>query len=640
MPRIRGIFAAAAVTLLFVFLGHSLAWGGGLEDKVQEFSLDNGMKFLVIPRKEAPVVFCAIVFDVGSANERPNITGISHLLEHMMFKGTRMLGTTNYQEEIPYIEKTDSLGERTIELRKEMGEWRFQIFEDFSRDIVEGFTVEETNSVGTEKYRQSSLVVEKIRAMETLPDSLTEVNYLLEEDGVDYLDMYLDYKTAWSEVRRLTAQQREKYIVNNELWELYQNNGANFLNAGTSYDFTVYFVYLPANRLKLWAVAESDRMDAPVFREFWVERDVVMEERRLGENDPDDVLNESFYAAAFKACPYQWPVVGWMSDLRTTDREELADYHRLYYAPNNATAVLVGDVDSLEARRMAEKYFEPIPAQPSPPDVETREPEQQGERRITIEHSANPKLMIGYHKPNYPDPEDLAFNVMIAVLGQGKTSRLYKSIYEEQELTASPPRVYAGPSNRYDNLLVISAEPRHPHTLEEVEEAIYTELEKIKSEPVTDREIQRVKNQMEADYVRRLGSNLGLAFTALMGELYYGDYMEIIRMQEKMKKVTPEDIQEVAGKYLIEKNRTVAHRVQIEEEEKEQGGQEQNIMARRQQQLMQYIQSLPEQERNEIIKKFRSMRSQEEMMEFGRELYERAVREGFIKEDEKEEGEK
>ncbi|MBD3178853.1 MAG: hypothetical protein GF417_04215, partial [Candidatus Latescibacteria bacterium] len=578
MRGTRRMFTVAAFTMLLVLLGQPLAWGVGLEDKVNEFTLDNGMKFLVIERREAPVVFSAIVFDVGSANERPNITGISHLLEHMMFKGTRMLGTENYEEEIPYIQRTDSLGEATIALRKEIGEWRFELFEDFSRDIVEKFTIEETNSVGTEKYRQSSLVVEKIRKMESLPDSLSGIRYLLEEDGVDYLAKYLEYKEAWGEVRRLIAQQREKYIVNNELWELYQNNGANFLNAGTSYDFTVYFVYLPANRLKLWMVAESDRMDSPVFREFWVERDVVMEERRLGENDPDDVLNESFYAAAFKACPYQWPVVGWMSDLRTIDRKELADYHRIYYAPNNATAVLVGDVDVAEVRKMARKYFEPIPAQPAPPDVETREPEQQGERRITIEHSANPKLMIGYHKPNYPDPEDLAFNVMISVLGQGKTSRLYKSIYEEQELTASPPAVYAGPSNRYDNLLVITAEPRHPHTLEEVEEAVYKELEKLKKEPVSEREIEKVKNQMEADYVRRLGSNLGLAFTALMGELYYGDYMEIIRMQEKIKKVTPEDIRVAAEEYLTSKNRVVAHRIQVEEEAEEKGSSQQDLM--------------------------------------------------------------
>jgi len=530
----RNILFKALIFVAAVSMLADCAWAEGLEDKVEQFQLDNGMKFLVVQRREAPVTFGAIVFDVGSANEWPNVTGISHLLEHMMFKGTRMMGTKDYQAEKPYIQKTDSLGERTIELRKEIGEWRFRIFKDFSRDVISGFTKEEKEAIGTDKDKENYLVVEKIQAMEELPDSLVKMKYLLKDDGVDYLEKYLSYLTDWARVLELTAEQRKKFVVNNELWETYQNNGARFLNAGTSYDFTVYFAYLPANRLELWMVMESDRMDAPVFREFWVERDVVMEERRLGENDPDDLLDESFYSAAFKACPYKWPVVGWMSDLRTIDRKELSEYHRIHYAPNNATAVLVGDVDFEQAKKMAEKYFGPISAQPPAPPVETREPEQHGERRIVVEHEANPKLMIGYHKPNYPNPEALAFQVMIEILGAGRTSRMYRSIFEEQELTAGPPRVYSGPGERYDNLLVVSAEPRHPNTLEDVEKAVYREMEKLKKEPVTERELQRVKNQVDAQMVRQLGSNLGIAFQVLMGEIFYGDYTEMFQMVEKL----------------------------------------------------------------------------------------------------------
>ena len=620
------LFLAAAVFM------QPLAEGSKLEEKVEKFELENGMKFLVVQRNEAPVMFGAIVMDVGSANERTNITGISHLLEHMMFKGTKMLGTKNYEAEIPYIEKTDFLGERSIKLRKEMGEWRFEIFEDFSKDVISGFSVEETSEMGTDKSSQNILLVKKIRAMETLPDSIIEKNYLLEDDGTDYLEMYLEYRTAWAGVYSLLTEQRKKYIVNNELWELYQNNGARFLNAGTSYDFTLYFAYLPANRLELWMVAESDRMDSPVFREFWTERDVVMEERRLGENDPDDVLTESFYAAAFKACPYKWPIVGWMSDIRTIDRRELAQYHEMYYSPNNATAVIVGDIEVEQVKKMAVKYFEPIPAQSPVAPIETREPEQQGEIRIEIEHSANPKLMIGYHKPNYPDPEGLAFSIMIDILGAGRTSRLYKSIYEEQELTAGPPRIYTGPSERYDNLLVISAEPRHPHTLKEVEEAIYVELEKIKEELVTEREIERIKNSINANMVRSIGSNLGIAFQLLMGEIYYGDYTEMFRMIDKTKMVTAEEIRAAAKKYLTKKNRVVAHRVQVKEEGEESGDAEQNLMKKYQQDVMRFIKSLPKQEQMEIGKKYESMRSEKEMMEFGKELFERAKAAGYIKE--------
>ncbi len=621
------IFAAAALMLA------AGAGGEGLEEKVDKFQLDNGMKFLVVERHEAPVTFGAIIFDVGSANEWPNVTGISHLLEHMMFKGTKMLGTEDYQAEIPYIQKTDSLGERTIRLRKEIGEWRFDIFEDFSRDVISGFSKEEKEAIGTDKDKENYLVAEKIRAMRELPDSLVNKSYLLNDDGVDYLEKYLRYLTDWARVLELTAEQRKKYVINNELWETYQNNGARFLNAGTSYDFTVYFAYLPANRLELWMVMESDRMDSPVFREFWVERDVVMEERRLGENDPDDLLDESFYSAAFKACPYKWPVVGWMSDLRTIDRKELADYHRIHYAPNNATAVLVGDVDFERAREMAERYFGPIPSQPPAPPVETREPEQRGERRVEVEHEANPKLMIGYHKPNYPDPEALAFQVMIDILGAGRTSRMYKSIYEEQGLTAAPPRVYSGPGERYDNLLVVSVEPRHPHTLEEVEAAVYQEMEKLKKEPVTGRELQRVKNQLDAQMVRQMGSNLGIAFQVLMGEIFYGDYTEMFEMVDKLKEVTPEDIRLVAEKYLNRENRIVGHRVQVkkeEEKEEKDEGEPERLMQKYQRDIMAFVRSLPAEEQKMIMQKFQSMRSKEEMMEFGRELFERARAEGFI----------
>jgi len=628
----RKLFFIAVFLAVAVFM-QSPASGARLEEKVKEFELDNGMKFLVVNRDEAPVMFGAIVMDVGSANEWPNVTGISHLLEHMMFKGTKMMGTENYEAEIPYIEKTDSLGERSIKLRKEIGEWRFKIFEDFSKDIVSGFSVEEAGEAGTDKSSQNSLVVKKIKAMKTLPDSIAERDYLLEDDGTDYLGIYLEYKTAWAELYRLLEEQREKYIVNNELWETYQNNGVRFLNAGTSYDFTVYFAYLPANRLELWMTAESDRMDEPVFREFWTERDVVMEERRLGENDPDDVMRESFYAAAFKACPYKWPVVGWMSDLRTIDRKELAEYHKKYYSPNNATAVIVGDVDLKQVKKMAVKYFEPIPAQPPVPPIETREPEQQGEVRIEIEHSANPKLMIGYHKPNYPDPRGLAFQVMADILGAGKTSRLYKSVYEEQELTADAPRVYIGPSERYDNMLVISAAPRHPHTLEEVEEAIYAELDKLKEELVTERELQRVKNKTNASMVRSMGSNLGIGFQLLTGEIYYGDYTGMFEMIEKLKKVGAEEIRAAAGEFLKKKNRVVARRVQVKEDEDKSGDEEMSPMKKYQKDVMRYIKSLPRQEQMEIGKKFQSMRSRKEMMEFGKELFERAKAAGYIKEE-------
>ncbi|MBN2431758.1 MAG: insulinase family protein [Acidobacteria bacterium] len=630
-PRVRRGLVIALAFLLLAGLGLAQS----LEDKVREFDLDNGMKFLVVERHEAPVVLGAIVFNVGSANEWPNVTGISHLLEHMMFKGTKMVGTTDYEKEIPYIRKTDELGEQTILLRKEIGEWRFVRFQDFGKEVITGFTDEEKERIGTSRYEQNRLLAEKVRAMDPLPESLTAVPFLVEDEGVNYLEKYLAYEVAWGEIARILDEQRE-YMVKDELWETYMNNGSRFLNAGTSTDFTMYFAYIPANRLELWMVLESDRMDTPIFREFWSERDVVMEERRLGENDPDDVLSEAFHSVAFTASPYNWPVVGWMSDLQTIDRQELADYHRTYYAPNNATAVVVGDIDADQVRQMAEKYFGPIPAQAPPPPVETREPDQRGERRVTVEHTANPKLMMGFHKPTFPHPDNLVFQVMQSLLTGGRTSRLYTSIFEEQQLTAEAPRVYAGPGQRYDNLLMIEAEPRHPHTLEEVEKAILAEMDKLKTEQVTDRELQRIKNQIDAQRIRQMGSNIGIAFQLAIGQLYLGDYRAMFRMSDQLKKVKAEDIQRVASQYLIPQNRTVGYRIKIEEKTGAEGPTEEQKAMR--EAMMKYIQTLSPEEQMAIFQKFQQAGKDPAAREaFIKELVERARAAGFIKSEEKKE---
>ncbi len=589
-----------------------------LEEKIKEFELRNGMTWVVVERSAAPVVFCAIAYDAGAANEWPNITGISHMLEHMMFKGTEMMGTKNYKKELPYLRETDELGGRTIRLRKEMGEWRFERFSELAKQVLNAFTEEEKTAIGANKPEQQKLLVAKIRAMKPLPDSVASVPYLVEDGGVDYLEKYLEYETAWGDISRLLDEQRQ-YLVKDELWGQFMNNGSRFLNAFTSNDFTVYIEYLPANRLELFMNLESDRMESPVFREFWSERDVIMEERRLGENDPDNELGEAFYAAAFTAHPYRWPVVGWMSDLRTIDREELIRYHDLYYTPNNAIAIVVGDVTVGEVKKLAEKYFGSIPRGAEPPRVETIEPEQKGERRIVLEHTANPKLMIGYHKPIYPDPDAAAFDVIENVLANGRTSRFYQTVFEKQQLLAEEPNVYDGPGSRYDNLMVIEALPRNPHTLEEVEAALLAEIERLKSEPVTARELERVKNQIDAALIRQLGSNLGIAFTAGFGRLFYGDYRANFRILERAKQVTAEDVMRVAREYLTAKNRTVAYRVQVEQREGA-GGEEQID----EKALMQYIQTLPQEEQVAIFQKFQSLKTDAERKELGKELWERA----------------
>ena len=217
--------------------------------------------------------------------------------------------------------------------------------------------------MGADKYEQSLLLAEKIRGLAGSPTPSPPFRTSSQDQGKKYLDLFLEHELAWGKIAKLLDEER-KYIKKNELWETYMNNGTRFLNAFTSNDATCYFAYLPSNRIELFMDMESDRMESPIFREFWTERDVIMEERRLGENDPDESLGEAFYAVAFAASPYKWPVVGWMSDLQSIDRQAIEDYHRLHYSPNNAVAIIAGDVTVDQVRKLAEKYFGPIPPQP------------------------------------------------------------------------------------------------------------------------------------------------------------------------------------------------------------------------------------------------------------------------------------
>jgi predicted Zn-dependent peptidase len=363
---------------------------------------------------------------------------------------------------------------------------------------------------------------------------------------------------------------------------------------------------------------ESDRMRDPVFREFYSERNVVAEERRLGENDPEDQVYDALMRTAFQASPYGRSVIGWMSDIQSITRQELADYQRLFYAPNNAVVFLVGDVDPAAVEKMASRYFGRIPAQPTPPPMETVEPEQMGERRVTIEFPSNPEVMIGYHVPTKPHPDAYALDVLQAVLGEGRTSRFYKSIYEEQGLTSESPWVSREPGMKLDNLFTIQAAPKHPHTTDEVEAAIYAEIERIQQEPPTEREIQRVRNRTDANMVRSLGSNFGLAFSLGMSVMFRDDWRAYLEDIEKVKMVEPEDVSRVAAQYLIPRNRSVVTLVKVEETESE-GDVPEGIDMKA---LMQYVRSLPQEEQMELYQRFQAMNEQERM-ELGRQLMER-----------------
>ena len=578
----------------------SAATAGTLEDKVTEFELDNGMKFIVIERHEAPVAFCAVGFKVGAIYERPGITGISHLLEHMLFKGTETLGTKDYEAEKKFLDREDELAEQIRELMLEIEPWRLEYFDEYVKELTSSFSEEDRETMGSDRALELELLVEQMEEVGPA-DDMRSLYGLLEEGETDYFDLYLTLKRTEMGLYDTQAEHRE-LIISNELWETYVNNGSRMLNAGTSNDGTFYFAYLPANRLELFMLMESDRMANPVFREFYTERDVVMEEMRMSLNDPEDVLEDSFLSTAYTASMYGVPVLGWASDVTMITRTDLQEYFDRNYAPNNAVGFFAGDVDPDEVRRFAKKYFGAIPRGEDLPALTTREPKQQGERRVVVKQDAKPTVMIGYHIPASPHPDSYALSALQSILSGGRTSRFYKGIFEEQGLTREAPDAWMGPGERLDPLFIVSADPKHPHTLEEVEAAILLELERVKTEPVSMRELERVWNQDEASLVRALGSNIGLAFRVGMYEAMRGDWRALLTDMERMKQVTPEDIMRVAEKYLTEENRTVAWLVETESEGGDEGEEEPDFRA-----IMMWVQTLPEEEQRELMGKFMTL---------------------------------
>jgi predicted Zn-dependent peptidase len=347
-------------------------------------------------------------------------------------------------------------------------------------------------------------------------------------------------------------------VVSNEFDRILTRAGAQGLNATTNNESTIYFVELPANRAELWFAMEGDRMANPVFREFYTERDVVAEERRARvETSPGGLLYEAHMAAAYALHPYGVPVVGYMTDLEALSRRDVAEYFRRFYGPNNAVVAIVGDVDPDRVLNWAEDYLGPVPRGDEPQPVLAVEPPQRGERRVEVLWDAEPALRIGWHIPALRHDDSPALAMLSAVLTGGRTARLHRRLVLDDRLAAG---VYAslGPGSRFPQLFQLDAIPLSPHTTAEVEAAIYDEIARIAADGPTEAELQRVRNQVAAGNVRRIESNLGLAFQLAESATAYGDWRAIFRLSERLRLVTTDDVRRVAALYLTKDNRTVA----------------------------------------------------------------------------------
>ncbi len=424
--------------LLLVFLSAFCRLDAQVKaDDVRSFTLKNGMKVLVLEDHSIPNANMYLFYKVGSRNEHPGITGLSHFFEHMMFNGAKKYGPKMF--------------DRTMEF----------------------------------------------------------------------------------------------------------NGGSN--NAYTTEDVTVYTDWFPSSALEVIFDLEADRIQNLSIDSQMVssERGVVLSERSTGlENSPWRLLLQSVQATAFQEGPYHWPVIGYEEDIKNWTKEDLEYYFRTYYAPNNSVVVISGNVNAAEVKRLAEKYFEPIPAQPPAKPVHLTEPPQQGERRIVVKKQVrNPYLSIAWHVPETKHPDFYALDILSSVLSSGKSSRLYASLIDDTQLATS---IFASFQTTFDpGLFSINAVTNKGIQPEALEQAIYTEIEKIQNEGITEKELQKVKNQKLVEFYDQVETINGKSNNLGTYEVFFGDYKKMFDAPAAYNKVTIDDIKRVAGEYMKKSNRTV-----------------------------------------------------------------------------------
>ena len=412
---------------------------------VVEKQLSNGMRLLLVERHDEPTVAGGWVAHVGSSNERPGMTGIAHLFEHMMFKGTQTIGTKDYSKDLDIISEQEKV-------RDQMREEERKMRAEYRRGDIDDILKPENQ---TERYRQ--------------------------------LNKQFD---------QLIKDQRE-ILVKNEFDRIYSSQGGSGMNAFTTEDMTAYFVNIPANKLELWMWMESERLFHPVFREFYAERDVVFEERRMRtDSTPLGKFAEQLNAMFWESCTYSWPVVGWPSDIPAISKAQADDFYATYYAPQNITLVLVGDFKPDQVEALAKKYFERIPRGPKDaPDVVTLEVKQAAEKRMYAQAEANPQVDIMWHTVAFQHKDSYALEILSQILST-RTGRLYKGLVLGNAVATSAAAEQD--SRKWAGLFEVTAEAREGHKPQELEQGIYQTVHKLKQEEVPAEELQKVKNNFAA----------------------------------------------------------------------------------------------------------------------------------------------
>ncbi len=450
-----------------------------LRQGVVRIKLENGLRVLIYPRREVPIFAGQVWIKVGGVDELAGATGISHLLEHMAFKGTRTIGTKNFARESELLDEIEKLA--AVDSRGILKNQRYQEIN------------EELNSIGND----------------------------------------------------------------NEFSRLYQQRGAVGLNAGTSKDYTMYEVSVPSSAFEFWCWMESDRLLNPVFRQFYKEREVVLEERRMRtDDDPSGRVYEALLATAFWAHPNRQPVIGWKSDVESLTATQIADLHRAYYRADNMVVALVGDIDPVAARPVLERYFGRLPRPNTPlPQVTVVEPPQEGERVTQVYFDAEPSFTIGYHKPVYPNLDDLYFSVLHEILSGSRSSLMERELVQHRQLATSVFTTEA-PGERYPSLFVVGATPRSGVTNSQLRDELQRMFDNLKEKPLSAEVLGAAKRRLETSLISGLAQNEGLVEALARNELLHGDWEIFLKMYDTIRSTTPEDIMRLARSYLNVANRT------------------------------------------------------------------------------------
>lgn len=460
-------------------------------ERVSEFTLDNGLHFIVVERPVAPVATFVTFVNVGGVDEPVNNTGVAHIFEHMAFKGSSRIGTNDHEAEQQALQRMDDA-------------YRAWLAESYS----------------------------------SAPDQ-------------SRLDSLWQTFEQWQ-------TQAGSYIKSEEFSQIIEREGGVGLNAFTSADATGYFYSLPQNKAELWFFLEAERFMDPVFREFYVEKDVIMEERRMRtDSNPQGRLLEEFLSVAYSAHPYRNPVIGWASDITATTIADTQRFFETYYVPSNMTIAIAGDVKTEDMRALAEKYFAAMPAAPHPPAVKTIEPAQRGERRFVIEEQSQPLFIAGYKTVAAGHPDAAALEMLSQILSAGRTSRLYQRMVQDEQLALGVQALTGFPGSRFPSLFVTFAVPNMGVSLASVEQVINEEIEKAKQGDIHQEELDRAVTNARAGVVRGLNSNMGLALGLAQAHAQRGDWREAFSYLEDLEAVTLADLQRVAQQYLVPGNRTV-----------------------------------------------------------------------------------